>query len=574
MIQALVDGKELLMEEGTAYLALAQRVQASYPHRILLAVADGKVRELFHTVKEGARITFLTGADRVGHDTLVRSAVMLLMKAARDVCGEREGCGGKGEYGEGKGESGGRKKTGGSGDLKVEFTIGCGLYCSPKNGLVVDEAFVSRVKARMWELVRRRLPYKKQVYSTSDAVALFASQKMEDKVKLFRYRRSSYTNIYCLDGYFDYYYGYMAPDTGYVEPFDLVLRGNGLMLVLPNAENPEELPALDDRPKLFETLVESSDWGSRIGIDTVGDLNEKICDGDLADLILVQEALQESRIGYIASLIASRKHVKFVMIAGPSSSGKTTFSHRLSIQLRTHGLAPHPIAVDNYFVDRELTPRDADGKYNFECLEAIDVKRLNRDMCDLLEGKTVELPEYNFRTGHREYKGNFLTLGRDDILVIEGIHGLNDQMSYALPAESKFKIYISALTSLNVDEHNRISTTDGRLLRRMVRDARSRGISARQTLSQWPSVRRGEEENIFPWQESADVMFNSALIYELSVLKQYAEPLLYGIRPEDPEYQEAKRLLKFLDYFLGVGGENLPANSIVREFVGGSCFRV
>ena len=289
---------------------------------------------------------------------------------------------------------------------------------------------------------------------------------------------------------------------------------------------------------------------------------------------IAHEAMQESRIGRIAEDIAGRKGVKFVMIAGPSSSGKTTFSHRLSIQLKTFGLTPHPIEVDNYFVNREKTPRDADGNYNFESLDAIDTERFNRDMCELLEGKRIELPTFNFKTGKREYKGNFLQLGADDILVIEGIHGLNDKMSYALPNESKYKIYISALTSLNVDEHNRISTADGRLLRRLVRDARTRGTSAGQTIAQWPSVRRGEEENIFPFQESADATFNSALIYELCVLKTYAEPLLYGIQKGDQEYFEAKRLLKFLDYFLGVSSENLPKNSIVREFVGGSCFRV
>ena len=288
----------------------------------------------------------------------------------------------------------------------------------------------------------------------------------------------------------------------------------------------------------------------------------------------MQEALQERRIGEIAKDIVDRGGVKFVMIAGPSSSGKTTFSHRLSVQLQSYGLKPHPIAVDDYFVDREKTPRDENGDYNFECLEAIDIEQFNKDMCDLLEGKTVELPSFNFKTGKREYKGNYKTLGPDDVLVIEGIHGLNDKMSHALPAASKYKIYISALTSLNVDEHNRIPTTDGRLLRRMVRDARTRGASAKRTIEMWPSVRRGEEENIFPFQESADATFNSVLIYELAVLKQFAEPLLFSIEKTDPEYHEAKRLLKFLEYFLGVSSEDLPNNSIVREFVGGSCFNV
>ena len=276
----------------------------------------------------------------------------------------------------------------------------------------------------------------------------------------------------------------------------------------------------------------------------------------------------------IAKEIVSRENVKFIMIAGPSSSGKTSFSHRLSVQLRTLGKKPHPIALDNYFVDREFTPKDENGDYNFECLEALDIKQFNDDMCRLLAGERVEIPTFNFKIGKREYLGDYKQLGPDDILVLEGIHGLNDKMSYALPKESKFKIYISALTALNIDGHNRIPTTDGRLLRRMVRDARTRGSDARRTIQMWPSVRRGEEENIFPFQEDADVMFNSALVYELAVLKQFAEPLLFQIPKEAPEYYEAKRLLKFLSYFLNVTSESLPNNSICREFAGGSCFNV
>ena len=309
-------------------------------------------------------------------------------------------------------------------------------------------------------------------------------------------------------------------------------------------------------------------------MDTVGDLNDRIVDGSVHELILVQEALMEQKMGEIASKIAADRKKKFVMIAGPSSSGKTTFSHRLSIQLRTLGLKPHPIAVDNYFVDREKTPRDEFGEYNYECLEAIDVEQFNKDMNDLLAGKTVKMPTFNFKKGKREYKGNTLTLGEDDILVIEGIHGLNDRLSYSLSPEYKFKIYISALTQLNIDEHNRIPSTDGRLLRRIVRDARTRGTSAQETIAMWPSVRRGEEENIFPYQESADVVFNSALIYELAVLKPYAEPLLFGIPKSAPEYVEAKRLLKFFDYFLTIVSEDIPKNSLLREFIGGSCFQV
>ncbi|MDD6036034.1 MAG: nucleoside kinase, partial [Lachnospiraceae bacterium] len=348
----------------------------------------------------------------------------------------------------------------------------------------------------------------------------------------------------------------------------------GFVLLLPTRKEPKTVKPLEIRPHLFSTLQESNQWGQMMEIETVGALNEQITQGNINDIILVQEALMEKKLADIAEKIKSSGNRKFIMIAGPSSSGKTTFSHRLSIQLRTLGYKPHPIAVDDYFVNREDTPKDEFGNYNFESLQAIDIEQFNKDMTDLLSGKTVELPTFNFKTGKREYKGNFKKLGKEDILVIEGIHGLNDALSYSLPRESKFKIYISALTQLNIDEHNRIPTTDGRLIRRMVRDARTRGTSAKDTIAMWPSVRRGEEENIFPYQEDADCMFNSALIYELSVLKQYAEPILFGIDRDCKEYLEAKRLLKFLDYFLGVSSEDIPKNSIIREFIGGSCFKV
>ena len=465
-----------MQEKKVTYQELAGQAQKTEKHQIVLAIADGKIRELFQTAKEGEEISFLTTADRIGHDTWVRSAVMLLMKAASDVAGSLQ-----------------------KGKLKVEFSIGRGLYCSPRDGRKVDSTFIDQVRERMRELAAKKIPFVKMTKTTDDAIALFESQGMADKVQLFRYRRASCINVYELDGYYDYNYGYMVPDTGYIDCFDLFPYQDGLMLLLPERRDPEQLPVFEERKKLFKALEDSTRWGEKLGITTVGDLNDKICGGDLAELILVQEAMQESRIGRIAEDIAGRKGVKFVMIAGPSSSGKTTFSHRLSIQLKTFGLTPHPIEVDNYFVNREKTPRDADGNYNFESLDAIDTERFNRDMCELLEGKRIELPTFNFKTGKREYKGNFLQLGADDILVIEGIHGLNDKMSYALPNESKYKIYISALTSLNVDEHNRISTADGRLLRRLVRDARTRGTSAGQTIAQWPSVRRGEEENIFPF---------------------------------------------------------------------------
>lgn len=534
---------------GTTFEEIVKEYQAQYHNTIALVTENGKIRELHKKVNKDAELGFITLSDPIGHKTYERSAIMLLVKAVHDVMGNDI-------------------------RIKVEFSIGKGVYCAVHGIEEVTDDHVKHIYERMNELVAADLPIIKKPYPVSEAIELFSKQGMDDKVKLFKYRRSSYVNVYTLDGYADYYYGYMLPSTGYMKYFQVFAYEKGLLLLLPDKTCPTQLELFEPREKLFHAMEDANEWGENLGIGTVGDLNTRICEGQLSDVILVQEALQERRIAEIAQEIVNRDGVKFVMIAGPSSSGKTSFSHRLSIQLQTHGLKPHPIAVDDYFVEREKTPRDANGDYNFECLEAIDTTQFNQDMCKLLAGEAVELPKFNFKTGHREYNGNVKQLGPEDILVIEGIHGLNDKMSYALPTESKFKIYISALTSLNVDGHNRIPTTDGRLLRRMVRDARTRGTGATRTLQMWPSVRRGEEENIFPYQESADVMFNSALIYELALLKPYAEPLLYSVKQGDPEYYEAQRLLKFLGYFLSIPVDSIPNNSLIREFCGGSCFNV
>ena len=354
----------------------------------------------------------------------------------------------------------------------------------------------------------------------------------------------------------------------------MIKYDEGFVLQLPTKEEPEVVPEFVPRNKVYNVIKKSTDWAEMIGVPTIGYLNDKITDGSMNNIMMVQEALQEKRIGDVAADIASRENVKVVMIAGPSSSGKTSFSHRLSIQLMAQGLKPHPISVDNYCVNREDTPRDADGKLDYEVIEALDVKFFNEQMTDLLAGKEVELPIFDFVSGKRKFNGDYLKLGEDDVLVIEGIHCLNDKMSYSLPDDKKYKIYVSALTPINVDEHNRIPTTDLRLIRRIVRDARTRGTSAAATIEMWHRVRRGEENNIFPYQEYADVMFNSSLIYELAVLKQYVEPLLLGVSKDSPEYVEAKRLLKFLDYFVGIGNDNVPTNSLLREFIGGGCFHV
>lgn len=551
MVTITIDGEKKQYPKGTRYEEIAKEYQHLHKDMIALVIENGKIRELIKTAQKDCELSFVTISNDIGHKTYVRTAIMTLVKAVYDVLGKENV----------------RK-------VKVEFAIGQGYYCRVKMDEKLTNYQVKKIGRRMNELVEQDLPITKKSYPIDDAMEIFHSNKMEDKEKLFRYRRSSFVNVYCLDGLYDYYYGYMLPSTGYLKYFDVMQYENGILLLIPSTGEPDKIDYFEPKEKLFHTLMTSANWGEMMGIDSVGDLNDSICDGEIHDMILVQEALQERRIGEIAKGIVDRGNVKFVLIAGPSSSGKTTFSHRLSIQLRTYGLIPHPIALDDYFVNREDTPRDENGDYNFECLEAIDIKKFNEDMNRLLQGETVELPQFNFKLGKREYHGNYKKLGPDDILVIEGIHGLNPATTRFMPDENKFKIYISALTSLNVDEHNRIPTTDGRLLRRMVRDARTRGTCARRTIEMWPSVRRGEEQYIFPYQESADEMFNSVLIYELAVLKQYAEPLLFGIKKGEPEYYEAKRLLKFLEYFQGIDSKNVPSNSICREFIGGSYFNV
>ena len=550
MLNIRIEGEERQVPEGTPLKELAGEYQERYDNDILLALLNNRLVELKKSLTEGGDLHFITAREEAGMNTYRRSATLLMVKAVFDVEGKDV-----------------------VDRLFVHFSLSRGLYCTIE-GMPITQEFLSRVEARMRRLAEEAKPIGKHSLNTTEAIRRFQRHGMDDKVKLFNYRRVSRVNVYNLGRLEDYFYGYMVPDTSYIKYFALFPYDEGFVLQLPVKKDPKVIPPFEPQHKLFQVLKESSSWGEMLGLHTVGDLNDCITKGQIGQMILVQEALQEMKIGEIAQTIAERPDVKFVMIAGPSSSGKTTFSHRLSIQLIAHGMKPHPIAVDNYFVNREDTPLDEFGNRDYECLEAIDVEGFNSDMERLLAGETVEIPEFNFKTGKREYKGNFLKLGKDDVLVIEGIHCLNDQLSYRLAKEHKFKIYISALTQLNIDEHNRIPTTDGRLIRRMVRDARTRGTSAKNTIAMWPSVRRGEDRNIFPYQEDADVMFNSALIYELAVLKQYAEPALFGIGKEEPEYQEAKRLLKFLDYFIGVPSEEVPKNSLLREFLGGGCFRV
>lgn len=547
-----INGETREYDAGTSYQDIAVEFQAQYEHQIVLAFVDGNhLRELRKRVEKDCEIAFVTTGDPIGHEAYKRSMCFLLVKAVHDVAGhdriER---------------------------VRIHFSVDKGYYCTVEGGVELTEGFLEKVSARMRKLSAEKIAIGKRSVHTYDAVEMFHRHGMYDKERLFEYRRVSKVNIYSINEFEDYYYGYMVPDAGCLKYFSLHLYDEGFVIQMPAREEPEKVPEFQPSPKLFQVLKESVLWGDCQDIETVGALNDMITKNDMREVVLVQEAHQERQIGEIAKKIAEKGNVKFVLIAGPSSSGKTTFSHRLSIQLRVNGMRPHPIAVDNYFVDRERTPKDKDGNYNFECLEAIDIAKFNEDMKALLEGKEVYLPVFDFKTGKRKYENRPKKLGSQDILVIEGIHCLNPKLTELMDDENKFKIYISALTQLNIDEHNRIPSTDGRLIRRIVRDARTRGASATKTIAMWSSVRRGEEENIFPFQEQADVMFNSSLLYELAVLKQYVEPLLFGVDKDSEEYLEAKRLLKFFDYFVGIGSEYIPTNSLLREFIGGGCFHV
>lgn len=541
-------------EKGTAFSVLASEYQPEYKDDIVLVLFNNHLYELGRTLEQDGELKFITTGDKAGRKAYRRSVTLLMQRGVYELA----------------------KKDNMEVSVRVEHSISQGYYCElyGKNGKIMpDNAYILKLKLEMMRIVDEKRPIEKRSIPTDEAVELFRELGMYDKERLFHYRRSSRVNVYSIGNYMDYYYGYMVPDTGYLKYFDLELYDEGFMVLFPD-KNTRLTTEFKPSHKLFHVLKESGEWSEKLDIGTIGALNDAVAQGRIQDVILVSEALMERKIGKLAEEIAAQPDKKFVMIAGPSSSGKTTFSHRLSIQLMAQGLHPHPIALDDYYVNREDTPKDETGKYNFECLEALDIELFNQNMSALLAGERVELPTYNFRTGLREYKGIYKQLGKNDILVIEGIHGLNDKLSYSLPKSSKLKIYISALTQLNIDEHNNLPTTDGRIIRRIVRDARTRNITAKETIAMWDSVRRGEEQYIFPFQEEADIMFNSALIYELAVLKQYAEPLLFEIDKDCPEYVEAKRLLKFLDYFLPVPSEEIGRNSILREFIGGSCFNV
>ncbi len=548
MLKIDYKGKTYEYEKGTTFLEMLPDMEPEDDKTIVLARFKGKLIELFKKPKGDGEVSFLTTSDTNGIRTYRRSLVFLMERALFDVAPGK--------------------------DVRVMYSLSDSYFCRLTDGSAVTTDMVSALKARMKELVLEDIALKKNVMKTHEAMEHFENEGMTDKRRLLKYRSSSNINIYELDGCYDYFYGFMVPSTGYLKTFDVRPFEDGFVLLYPSKSDPKKLRPFTPSIQLSTTLRKSSEWGKLMNIPTVGALNDAIAKGKTREVILTQEALMEERIGALAREISLDHNRKFVMIAGPSSSGKTTFSHRLSTQLMARGIHPHPVPLDDFYLDHDLMPVDEFGERDFEAIECLDIELFNDCMKRLLEGEEVVLPRFNFKTGKSEWQERPMKIGDDDVLVIEGIHGLNDRMSYSLPDESKYKIYISALTQLAIDEHNPLSKSDGRLIRRIVRDARTRGTSAAGTISMWPSVRRGEEKNIFPFQDHADATFNSALIYELAVLKIYAYPQLCDIERGEPEYDEANRLLKLMDYVLPMPTDDIANNSLIREFIGGSCFNV
>lgn len=456
--------------------------------------------------------------------------------------------------------------------MTIKYQLSNAMYCTVDNLKITNEV-ISNINKRVKEIIKQDLPIEKRFMTKNEAEEFYKKENtLKGKLQLDLKQKNEVTLYYCED-YYNYFYGVLPISTDFAEAYEITKYSDGFLIRYPSKDNPYELSEFQDTPKLFATLEEYQKLHKILNVNTLYKLNSIVKKGDIQEYVLLDEALHEKKIGAIADSIASNRKIKLIAIAGPSSSGKTTFAKRLGLQLRLNGLKPVIISVDNYFVEREQTPVDEDGKYDFESIHAIDTKLLNSDLVKLLAGEEIEAPTFNFHTGHKEYKGNKMKLAPDEVLVMEGIHCLNDELTYLIPKDQKFKIYISCLTVLNIDYYNRISTTDTRLIRRIVRDYNFRGYSATHTLGMWPSVNRGEVNNIFKFQEEADCMFNSSLIYELSVLKKYAVPLLKEINATSPLYSEAKRLIAMLSYFEDIPDEAVPTHSLLREFIGGSIFK-
>lgn len=549
--QINVMGKMVEIAEGATFADVAKDFSGTVNGPIMLARQKNKLRELHQKIRTCDDVTFYGIENDEAMRVYRRGVLILMTKAVYELWGSES-------------------------LVVVEHSLQKNLYCEiRKPEMEITEEVLAKIEGKMREYVAADLPICKRTMRKEDAREIARRQGMPDKDELFRYRRASNVNLYELDGFYDYFYGYMPASTGDLKVFSLMAYENGFLIRFPDPKQPEVLREFSNPKKISSVFLEQMHWCQLMGVKNVAELNHTLTQGKFGDLIRINEALHEKKIAEIADMIHQRlDKVRVVLIAGPSSSGKTSFANRLCIQLQVLGIQPHKISLDDYFVEREKTPVDENGKRNYEHIQALDLPLLNDDLKKMIAGELVDLPTYNFVTGKREYNGNRIQAKKGEILVLEGIHGLNDMLTSEIPAEQKFKIFISAMTQLNVDDHNRISTSDSRLIRRIVRDYQFRGRDAAETIRTWNDVTDGEAENIFPYQENADAIFNSATIYELSVLKQYAEPQLFAIGEDQPEYITAKRLIKFLGYFLAAPGTEIPNNSLIKEFVGGSCFKV
>jgi uridine kinase len=535
-------------KRGTTLAEIAESFSIKLKNPILGAMVNNRLAELSYEVFHPKNVEFIDITHPDGMRMYVRSLTFVLYKAIGEVIPEAR--------------------------LRVEHSISKGIFCKlcdiDKEPTIQD---IFNIGRRMRDIIEADLPFVHKEKETKKVVTILEEHGLYDKAKLVKDRGQVYSSYYKLDGHVDMFYGYLVPSTGYLNVFDLNKYYNGMLLQLPKQDKPNEVAELIIQDKMFEIFREFAEWNRVLKITNLSDLNALARNGKAETLIKVSEALHEKKIAQIADKISSKKDdVKLVLISGPSSSGKTTFSKRLAVQLLVAGIKPLTLSLDNYFVDREKTPKDENGEYDFEALEALDIEKFNEDLKNLFAGNEVEIPKFSFEKGKRYYDGEKLKMDENNILVVEGIHGLNPKLTHLIPPKEKFKIYVSALTSINIDDHNRIPTTDNRLVRRLVRDYKYRKYSADDTIARWPSVRRGEEKHIFPFQEEADVMFNTALLYELAVLKPLAEHILHEVRPDSPQYAEATRLLNFFSYFKTIDSKEIPPTSIVREFLGGSSF--
>ena len=546
--------KELRSEETVAAIARGSTIEELYkqyakqlPYTVLAAKVDNKIEGLDHRLSRECRVEFLDMRTQAANLIYQNSLILIYLKAIEDILGKA--------------------------DVDIENALNKGLYTEIKAAEPVTAKQVKEIEQRMHHIVEEDIPFVREELTKEEAIARFEEMGCPEKIALLGENpRMKKVPFYSLAGYRDFFYGLMAPSTGYIRHFELRKYRRGVLMRFPQPSQPDKIPEYVDEKLLYKTFGEQNRWGKLMGIDYVSDLNRKIDEGKFTDLIQLSEALHERRIVEIADMI-TKGHKRIILIAGPSSSGKTTFARRLCIQLRVNGLEPLYMGTDDYFVEREHTPLDEYGEKNYEDLDAVDIQLFNSNMNDLLAGKTVDLPTFNFITGKKEYGKRITSIKSSQPIVIEGIHALNEALTSELPEEEKFKIYISPLTQLNIDSHNRIVTTDHRMIRRMVRDYKYRGHSAQSTISSWPKVRAGEDKNIFPFSNEADVLFNSVHLYEICVLKKYAVPLLEAITPEEPEYGDAVRMLNFLRFFKTVEDDSaIVNNSILREFIGGSVF--